>query len=71
MAEFTERTTTVAALIRILKAELNIGIYDEQGEQLFEGRVFKLYDYKEFDKFYIKKMLISFDRVNLVIEEGI
>ena len=66
MAEFQERTTTVATLIRTLKADIHIGIYDRQQKMLFDGKVYQLYDNKEFNNFYIEKMLISMDRVNIV-----
>ena len=67
MAEFTERTITVETLIRTLKADTHIGIYDKQQEMLFNGKVYQLYDNKAFNEFYIEKMIISFDRVNIVV----
>lgn len=69
MAEFTERTTSVDTIIRTLKADINIGIYDRQSNVLFNGKVYQLYDNKEFNHFYIEKMLFSFDIVNIVIAE--
>jgi hypothetical protein len=61
--------TYVGTLIRTLKADINIRIYNKQQEMLFNGKVYHLYDHKEYDLYYIEKLLISLDSVDIVIAE--
>ena len=68
MMTSTQGTIRVREVIEILKADICLSIWDEaQNKMLFNGKVYQLYDNKEFDIFYIDKMLITFDKVSLSI----
>lgn len=72
MANFTEDSVRVETVVRALKADIKLIIWDNRlNKHLFNGYVYQLYDNVEFNNLYVSDMNISFDMVGIsILTEG-
>lgn len=70
MKNFESNSTTLGALLQILKADISLSIWSKnEGRALFNGKVYQLYDDKKLHGLYVEKLVINLDRVGVIVQD--
>lgn len=70
MRNFEPNSTTLGALLQILKADTSLCIWSKNDQRaLFSGKVYQLYDDKELHGLYVEKLVINLNHVGIIVQD--